>query len=235
MVLLIGAGLMVRSFVRLRAVDPGFRTDHALMLRVSLPAPGDITAADADRFVSFFSRAVARLHQLPGVTAVGGSTILPLDGNMTDRLFDIEGYVPADGITQLDAQNRVVTPNWFAAMGIPLVRGRSIEDSDDARAPHVVVVNQAFSQKFFPQSDPLGKRIRLGALGKKEFPLSTIVGVIGNVRGCGLHAPPMPEVYRPLAQVREISSLALVVRTRGEPSTLASARLTCSACSCATA
>lgn len=223
MVLLIGAGLMVRSFVRLRAVDPGFRTDHALMLRVSLPVPGDITAADGDRFVSFFSRAVARLHQLPGVTAAGGSTMLPLDGNMTDRLFDIEGFVPSDGITQLDAQSRVVTPGWFAAMGIPLIRGRAIADADDERAPHVVVVNQAFIEKFFPQSDPLGKRIRLGALGKKQFPWATIVGVIGNVRGYGLHAPPMPEMYRPLAQVREVSALALVVRTSGQPSTLASA------------
>jgi putative ABC transport system permease protein len=220
LVLLIGAGLMVRSFVRLRAVDPGFRVDHALMLRVSLPVPGEITAADEARFVSFFTRAADRLQKLPGVTAAGASTMLPLDGRMTDRLFDIEGYVPPPGVASPDAQNRVVTPGWFQAMGIPLLRGRAFTDADGEKVPRVVVVNQAFVQKFFPQGDPLGKRIRLGALGPKQFPWAAIVGVIGDVRGYGQHAPPMPEMYRPLAQVRDTSSMSLVVRTSGQPSAL---------------
>src|SRR5262249_40796316 len=137
--------------------------------------------------------------------------------------FDIEGYVPAPGATQPDAQNRVVTPGWFAAMGIPFLRGRGFTDADDAKAPGVVVVNQAFVRKFFPQGDPLGRRIRLGVLGKREFPWSTIVGVTGDVRGYGLHAPPEPEMYRPLAQVRDTPSMALVVRTSTQPSALANA------------
>lgn len=222
LILLIGAGLMVRSFVHLRAVDPGFRVDHALMLRVSLPVPGDITAADMDRFVGFFTRATERLQRLPGVTAAGACTMLPLDGRMTDRLFDIEGYVPPPGARQPDAQNRVATPDWFKAMGIPLLRGRTFADSDDDKASRVAVVNQAFVRKFFPESDPLGKRIRLGALGKKEFPWTTIVGVIGDVRGYGLHEPPLPEMYRPLAQIRDTSSMSLVLRTSGSPGALAS-------------
>jgi hypothetical protein len=124
LVLLVGAGLMLRSFPSLRSVNPGFRTDHALTLRVSLPVPaGQISAADEDRFMSFYDRALARLSELPGVTAVGASNMIPLDGNGTDRLIEVEGYVPRDQADLPDAQNRQATPGWFAAMGIPLVRG----------------------------------------------------------------------------------------------------------------
>jgi hypothetical protein len=97
LMLLVGAGLMLRSFSQLRNVNPGFRTDHALTLRVSLPVPdGQMSAADGDRFVSFFERTLARLRQLPGVTAAGATNMIPLDGNGTDRLLEIEGYVPRD-------------------------------------------------------------------------------------------------------------------------------------------
>ncbi|MDB4966156.1 MAG: transporter permease [Myxococcales bacterium] len=221
LVLLVGAGLMVRSFVRLRQVDPGFRPDHALMLRISLPvADNVVTEADRDRFVRFFARAAARLRQLPGVTHVGSANILPLDGGQTDRLFDIEGYVPTDAGDRPDAENRQATPGWFSAVGMPLVGGRVFEESDDGQAPPVVVVNRAFVKRFFPKGDALGKRMRLGPI-PKEHPWATIIGIVGDVRGYGLDEPARAEMYWPMAQNREASSMALVVRTQGDPAALA--------------
>ena len=221
--LLVGAGLMLRSFSQLRSVNPGFRTDHALTLRVSLPVPeGRITAADSDRFMSFFDRTLARLSTLPGVTAAGATNMIPLDGNGTDRLIDIEGYVPRDSSDMPDAQNRQATPGWFAAMGIPLVRGRLIEGSDDAKAQRVVVVNEAFAKRFFANGDAIGKRLRLGKL-TADFPWATIVGVVGDVRGFALEEPPLPTMYWPVAQIRATPSLAIVVRTDSDPAALAPA------------
>jgi putative ABC transport system permease protein len=221
LVLLVGAGLMVRSFLRLRQVDPGFRPDHALMMRVSLPVPNsEISEADRDRFVRFFTDATAGLRTLPGVSAAGGATALPLDGNSPDRLFDIEGYTPDASAERPDAQNREVTPGWFAAMGIPLLQGRDLAASDDRDAPRVVVVNDSFAKKFFPKGDAIGKRIRLGKL-TKEFPWGTIVGIVGNVRGYGLDEQYEAEMYWPTAQSRNTSAMSLVVRTGGDPGALA--------------
>jgi putative ABC transport system permease protein len=218
--LLVGAGLMLRSFSRLRNVNPGFRTDHALTLRVSLPVPNpQISAADEDRFMSFYDRALARLSELPGVTAAGATNMIPLDGNGTDRLIEVEGYVPRDQSDMPDAQNRQATPGFFAAMGIPLVRGRLLERSDDQKAPRVVVVNETFSKRFFPNGDAIGKRIRLGKL-TAEFPWATIVGVVGDVRGFALDEAPEPTMYWPVAQIRSTPSLAIVVRTQNDPSAL---------------
>ena len=221
--LLVGAGLMLRSFSRLRSLNPGFRTDHALTLRVSLPVPnGQILKADEDRFVSFFDRTLTRLSELPGVTAAGASNLIPLDGGATDRLIEIEGYIPRDTSDMPDAENRQTTPGWFDAMGIPLLRGRLMERSDDDKAPRVVVVNEGFAKRFFPNDDAVGKRIRLGKL-TSEFPWATIVGVVGDVRGFALDEPPQPTMYWPVAQIRATPSLAIVVRTQSDPEALASA------------
>src|SRR6185369_9799395 len=210
-VLLVGAGLMLRSFSRLRNVNPGFRTDHALTLRVSLPVPsGQISAADEDRFMSFYDRALARLSELPGVTAAGASNMIPLDGNGTDRLIEVEGCVPRDQSDMPDAQNRQATPGFFAALGIPLVRGRLIERSDDNKAARVLVVNEEFAKRFFPNGDAIGKRIRLGKL-TSDFPWATVVGIVGDVRGFALDEPPEPTMYWPVAQIRATPSLTIVV------------------------
>ncbi len=221
LMLLVGAGLMLRSFAQLQNVNPGFRTDHALTLRVSLPVPDwQITEADKDRFVNFFDQTLARVRALPGVTAAGAANMIPLDGGMTDRLIDIEGYVPRDEADKPDAQNRQVTPGWFAAMGIPLVRGRLIEPADDKQAARVVVVNEEFARQFFPNGELIGKRIRLGKL-TNEFPWATIVGVVGDVRGFALDEPPQPTMYWPVAQIRDTPALAIVVRTQNDPAALA--------------
>jgi putative ABC transport system permease protein len=223
LMLLVGAGLMFRSFSQLRQVNPGFNPDHALTLRVSLPVPdGQISEADQDRFVSFFDRTLTRLSALPGVTAAGATNMIPLDGNGTDRLIEIEGYVPRDQADMPDADNRQTTPGWFAAMGIPLVRGRLIEFADNKQAPRVVVVNETFAKRFFPNSDAIGRRIRLGKL-TAEFPWATVVGVVGDVRGSALDAPPQPTMYWPVAQTHGTAALAIVIRTDGDPGALASA------------
>jgi len=219
--LLVGAGLMLRSFFQLRSVNPGFRTDHALTLRVSLPVPeGRISATDADRFMSFYDRTLARLSALPGVTAAGATNMIPLDGNGTDRLIEVEGYVPRDESDMPDAQNRQATPGWFAAMGIPLLRGRLIESSDNDKAPRVLVVNDAFARRFFPNGDAIGKRVRLGKL-TADFPWATIVGVVGDVRGFALDEAPLETMYWPVAQIRTTPSLAIVMRTESDPAALA--------------
>jgi len=121
-----------------------------------------------------------------------------------------------------DADNRQATPGWFEAMGIPLLRGRLIEQSDNENAPHVVVVNEAFAKRFFPKGDAIGKRIRLGKL-TADFPWANIVGLVGDVRGFALEEPPQPTMYWPVAQIRATPSLAIVVRTQSDPAALASA------------
>jgi len=163
------------------------------------------------------------LRQLPGVGAVGACNLVPLDGNMTDRLFDIEGYTPGPQDMRPDAQNRQVVGDYFRAVGIPLISGRFLADSDDAKSPRVVVVNNSFAKKFFPHGDVLGKRIRLGALGPKGFPWGTIVGVVGDVHAYGLDEQPQPEMYWASAQNETSPSMALIARTAGEPSALTNA------------
>jgi putative ABC transport system permease protein len=216
LVLLVGAGLMLRSFVRLRDVDPGFRPDQAVTVRVSLPTPNArLSTGDGDRFVGWFDRATARLRQLPGVTAVGAGNRVPLDGRGGGRIIEVQGYVRRDSGDIPAAQNHQATPGWLAALGIPLVEGRAIEPSDGPEAPRVVVVNQAFVRRFFGDRRAIGKQIRLGKL-TQEFPWATIVGVVGDVRARGLDVPARPEMYWPVAQIRGTPELAIVVRTEGD-------------------
>ena len=224
MVLLVGTGLMVRSFMQLRAVDPGFRADHALTLSISLPvADSKVTDADKERFVRFYQDADARMAQLPGVTAVGGVNIMPLSGNTTDILFELDGFTPTDPADKPDCEIREVAGDWFAAMSIPVVRGRVFAPSDGPTAPPVVVVNQAWVKKFSPGRDPLTRHVRQPGINTKDAPWATVIGVIGDVRGYGLDKPTRPEMYWPLAQRKGSSGMTLVARTAGAPMTLAGA------------
>jgi putative ABC transport system permease protein len=224
LVLLVGAGLMVRSFIRLRDVDPGFRPDHALTLSVSLPvADSVVTEADRERFLRFYTLTNQRLARLPGVVAVGGCNIMPLSGDTSDQLFDLEGFTPAARGDSPDAQTREASGDWFRAMGIPIVRGRGLAESDDATAPHVVVVNQAWVHRWSPDADALGRHIRLESSRDPNPPWATIVGIAGDVHGYGLDAPAQPEMYWPTPQSRRSSAMSVVIRTSGDPSALVSA------------
>jgi putative ABC transport system permease protein len=224
LVLLVGTGLMVRSFVRLRNVDPGFRADHALSVSISLPvADSKLTDADRERFVRFFADSGARLSQLPGVTAVGGIDIMPLSNSTTDMWFDLEGFTPHDASERPDSEIREVAGNWFAAMGVPIVRGRVFQPSDGENAPLVAVVNQTWVKRRSPDRDPIGRRVRLVSSKEKDPPWATIVGVIGDVRGYGLDQPARDELYFPHEQRRQASLMTMVVRTTRDPATLANA------------
>jgi putative ABC transport system permease protein len=222
MVLLVGTGLMARSFLRLREVDPGFRGEHVLTMTVSLPAPlGTPSMADFARYASYFHRAGERLGQLPGVVAAGAINIVPMSGNSTDFSFDIENYVPK-GVMRPDNELREVTPGYFAAMSIPLVAGRTFTDGDVREAPQVVVINQAMARRYWPDGEnPIGKRVKLHSGARYGMGWSTIVGIVGDVHHFGFDAPPRAEIYFPHAQLPRSSQLTLVIKTTGDPAAMA--------------
>jgi putative ABC transport system permease protein len=196
LVLLSGAGLLMKSFARLQNVNPGFNPRDALTFEVSLPT---IQYPDNSSIVRFNNEAQRRIAALPGVQAVGFSTILPLAGTNSDSSFAIEGQPSNDRTPSPDEENRQVSPDYFRALQIPLIKGRFFTDADKTDAPPVIIVNQAFAKKFWPNQDAVGKRIVMG--GMSEHPnWITIVGVVGDVRHFGLDVDPKPEMYVPFAQ-----------------------------------
>jgi putative ABC transport system permease protein len=220
LVLLVGAGLMLRSFLTLRSVDPGLHPEHVLTLRVSLPSPtGTPDAAERMRWVAWFDRALERLRGLPGVVEVGATTLLPFDGDTQDTSFDIEGYTPPPGSSP-DNEIRSVEAGYFEAMGIPLVSGRLIGRGDTAEAPPIVVINQAMAKKYWPHENALGKRLKLHSSFAPQKDFSTVVGVVGDVRGYGLDQAPRAEMYFPYPQLRYPAALAVVLKTAGDPAAL---------------
>jgi len=221
LLLLVGTGLMARSFVTVRNVDPGFRPDHILTISASLPS---VTrdATEQARWVSYFRRATERLATLPGVRAVGAANILPLSNDSADYTFEIESWVPRTQGDMPDNEAREIAGDYFKTLGIPLVRGRLIGPADDENAPPVVVINQAMARRWWGDEDPIGKRLRIGSR-KKEVPWSTVVGIVGDVREVGLDQPAKAEMYFTNAQWRNSSSMSLVLRTDGEPLQLAGA------------
>ena len=224
LILLVGTGLMVQSFVRLRNVDPGFHPDHVLAMSVvrrgEHDAPGGVDEPPPSD--DFYERATRELARLPGVRAAGAATLLPLDGNSSDFGFEIENWVPRVAGDNPDAQAREIAGDYFAALGVPLVRGRLFAPSDDASSPPVVVVNQAFARRWWPNEDALGKHLRIKNR-RAPKPWATVVGVVGDTRDFGLDQPPKPEMFFAHAQERRFTALTLVVRTVGAPMAMANA------------
>jgi putative ABC transport system permease protein len=215
LVLLSGAGLLMKSFVRLQNVNPGFNPRNALTFEVSLPK---IQYPDNPLIVRFNNEAQRRIAALPGVQAAGLSTILPLAGTNSDSSFAIEGQPSNDRTPSPDEENRQVSPDYFRALEIPLIKGRLFTDADKADAPPVLIVNQAFGKKFWPNQDAVGKRIVMG--GMSEHPnWITIVGVVGDVRHFGLDVDPKPEMYVPFAQDPYFTTI-YVVRSNQDPRSL---------------
>jgi putative ABC transport system permease protein len=214
--LLVGAGLLVRSFARLTGVDAGFQADHVLLAQVSLVS----SSYEPDRWASYVERAVSELASLPGVTVAGGGAPLPLSGQQGLLRFGvrIEGQPePADGRTDR-AYLRWATPGYFRAMGIPLIQGRTFEDGDRRDTLPVAVVDRAFVRRYFPGSDPIGRRLRM----TNERVARQIVGVVGSVRQTTLEDEAEPHVY--VAQAQNPSPvMTFVIRTEGEPRALAAA------------
>ncbi|MGH9162003.1 MAG: FtsX-like permease family protein, partial [Vicinamibacteraceae bacterium] len=217
-VLLAGAGLLLGSFIRLTSVDPGFRTERILSFRLNLPEGGYGSNEQVRRF---FGQLLERVEAHPGVRSAGVISRLPIGqtGAFRSR-FRIEGQTLA-GEEEPSIGARVINPEYFQTMGVPVLRGRSMSERDSAGSPPIVLINEAAAERFFPSVDPIGRRL----VGFSWDPVEnaadafTIVGVVADVRSLGLDREPAPEVYFALAQV-PLSSMWVVVRTAGDPLTL---------------
>ncbi|HEY0321335.1 MAG TPA: ABC transporter permease [Pyrinomonadaceae bacterium] len=214
LVLLVGAGLLVKSFMQLRNVNPGFNPQNALTASVSLPS---IKYKEDEQALSFFHRTIERVSQLQGVEAVGAVMPLPLSQNSMSISFTVDGRPePAPGEKQSSGA-RITTPGYFRAMGIPLIKGRVFTDADRPDSPQVVLINETLARRFFPGEDPIGKRLKISMNSIN----GEIVGVVGDVRHSSLDTEAGPEFYVPFTQVPQ-GDMALVVRTSGgDPAALA--------------
>jgi putative ABC transport system permease protein len=208
-ILLVGAGLMLRSLQRLTAVSPGFDPQHTLSMNISFGG-GRTDTQDA----AFLESALERIRQIPGVRAAGAVHFLPLSGMGAATGFRVGGRpVPNPGDTPVTDVS-VISPGYFSAMSIPLINGRTFEPRDRAGSPPVVIINQAIARQFFAGEDPLGKQLFV-QWGHPEVPYE-IVGVVGDVRQEGLKDNPKPGVF--LAHAQEPTGFAdLVIRTSADP------------------
>ncbi|MDP1569691.1 MAG: ABC transporter permease [Vicinamibacterales bacterium] len=213
-VLTVGAGLLMRSFSTLLAVDPGFRPENLLTLQMTLP--DRLTSPEARQ--AFYDQMFERLEAVPGVTAVGGTTRLPLGSTSVTTTVVAEGRDVPPGEAP-EVQFRRALHDYFEAMGIPLIRGRGFTNADAPGTPPVIVINETMARLVFGGEDPVGKRLRTGPSPTAAW--LTVVGVIGDIHHTGLEHAPEPELYMPARQGPPVSPF-LVLRTTGDPGALAS-------------
>jgi putative ABC transport system permease protein len=219
MVLLVAAGLLIRSFTRLIEVHPGFDPHNVLTMQLSLPQS---KYAKAPQVAAFYQQLLERIASLPGVEAAGATSGLPLSGSgQSSGSFTIQGRVPTKGDPAPHADQRIIAPDYFRAMHIPLLRGRYISDSDGASAPQVVVIDDVLAKTYWPGQDPLGRKVTQN--DPQKGPFQTVVGIVANVQHRALDVAPKGVMYYPHAQSVAANMMSLVVRTRGEPTTLAAA------------
>jgi putative ABC transport system permease protein len=206
LVLLTASGLLLRSFEKMRSVDLGFRADHLLTASYSLPREQYSTQPSIDAFNLALR---TKLQQLPGVQAVGMTTILPASGLDYRATFTPEGYVPPRGAGLSLAWVPQVMGNYFEAQGIPIIRGRDFNESDNASAPLVVIVNRTLAEHYWPGQDPIGKRLHRGPERATTLPWLTIVGEIGDVKELGPDSPTANQFYLPASQAKaDVGSFA---------------------------
>ncbi|MGA9770168.1 MAG: ABC transporter permease [Blastocatellia bacterium] len=216
LILLIGAGLLIRSFVQLLRIDPGFRPESAVAMDISPASPK--TDQERQQLVRFHRQLLEGLSRLPGVTAVGGVTNLPLTGGGPDGTFLIDNDPANTGY----AEYRRASEGYFAAIGIPLLRGRMFEQSDTVDSPHVAVISQSLAEKYWPGEDPLGKRIQFGNMDG-DLRLLNVIGIVGDVRDYGLESNVRPAIYAYSFQRPPSSNNSIVVRASVDASALISA------------
>lgn len=216
LVLLVAAGLLLKSSGQLLAVNLGFRPEHVLTLRLSLPSQ---RYPNEDQARVFYERLVERVHGLPGVKASGFSSILPFSGEDWDDTYNAEGKDSAYRRTTFSvAAIRPVTPGYFEAMGIAVVAGRPFDQSDQRTGLPVAIVDQALARRHWPDESPIGKRLRFGR-SEADQPWMTIVGLVDTAKENGLDEEPTAHLYVPYAQYGGLSS-ALAVRTSNEPTAM---------------
>jgi putative ABC transport system permease protein len=208
-VLLIGAGLLIRSFVKLLDVNPGYRAENLLTARLVLPP----RYRNNPQRVQFYEQLLQRLAVLPGVTSVGATSHLPLTGYNMGSTLRVEGRLPQPGEQEPGAPVARVNPDYFRTMGISLRAGRLFSDGDTESAPSVALLSETLARKLFPSDDPLGKRLAVGGLN------ATIIGVVSDIRYTGLDGEVEQAVYLTYRQLPR-SGMALVLRSTMEPSSL---------------
>ena len=215
-VLLIGAGLLIRSYQRITDAHPGFRPDNALSLRLTLP-PTRYTTPDA--VSSFYKRLEDKVKTLPGIEYVGTNYLLPLSSVALGwEPISVDGFVPKAGEDVIIASSGYINPDYFLAMGIPLIKGRYFTEMDRKGSLEVAIVDDKLAQRFWPDEDPIGKRIRRG----KSGPWRTIVGIVADEREYGSDTEPPITAFYPVEQFN-IGSRFLVARTNSNAVQLTSA------------
>jgi putative ABC transport system permease protein len=217
LVLLIGAGLMTRSLVRLLNVKLGFNPKNVLTMRIELPRS---RYQKGPSRVQFFNQLLERARSIRGVEAAGGISQLPLSGYSMMGRFAIEGQPALEPGKGKPMPIGVVTHGYFQAMQIPLVRGRLFGARDTEKMPEVALVNESMAKKFWPGQDPIGKKIAAGC--DEQALCRTVIGVVGDIRHEGLGEEAQPEVYMPHPQF-PLPNLSVVARTSGDPLALVAA------------
>jgi putative ABC transport system permease protein len=220
-VLLVGAGLLIRSFQLLRQVQTGFSTENLLTMKMVLPMP-KYGKPEARR--AFYDEMLRRVGELPGIESAGMITFLPLSFSGMNFSFSVEGRAQPSDMKLPFALYRVVSPEYFRTMGIPLQRGRLFDSHDSADSQPVILISQRLAEQYWPGEDPTGKRLKIGPLDSPN-PWLTVVGVVGNVRQAGLYGDPRMDLYAPYAQDRRafIAPRDLVLRTKGDAVSVAGA------------
>jgi putative ABC transport system permease protein len=215
-VLLAGAGLLFRSFMRLQSVETGFRSEQVLTARLT---PSGTNFTQPQNYVNFYNQVLEKLGSVPGVQDAGFINTLPLDKGPTAG-FRVEGRPITTPDKWPMVNYRAVTPNYFNAMGIPVVQGRAYTERDANNAPPVMIVNQQLVHEVFPDENPVGKRITFGSTDSNRQPVwFEIVGVVANTRSLELREEPMAELYFSALQDSWLA-MSLVVRSSVEPSSL---------------
>jgi putative ABC transport system permease protein len=215
-VLMIGAALLAKSFARLLEVKPGFDPSHTLTMEVSLPTFPPSKYAKDDEQVAFFSQVLDRLNHSPGVVAAGAVLSLPLTGAQETTDLFIEGRANPPADQRPEADYTIVTPEYFRALAIPLVKGRQFSDYDRKDSSRVIIINDALAHRYWPTEEPLGRRIRVGF----EDSAREIIGVVGDIKQTALSGNTRPAMYMPLQQ-RPVGGLSMVIRTNGDLMSLA--------------
>ncbi|HEY6852105.1 MAG TPA: ABC transporter permease [Terracidiphilus sp.] len=232
MVLLVSSGLLLRSFAKMLAVDPGFQSSHVLTASLALPT---LDYPNQQKVDTFFASLQRRLESDPGVKSVGFSSNIPIVGQNSGRMIAPEGYIakPGEGMTL--ASNYLTQGNYFEAIRIPLIRGRYFGVSDDQPGtPLVTVISQSLAKRYFPGKDPIGLRIKVGQDFASPMPTMTVVGVVGDIKQGARDEAIVPQMYEPLAQVARdlgpfaamigvVGDMDLVIRTTGDPAGLVNA------------
>jgi len=218
--LLAGSGLLIRSFLRLQDVDAGFRPDGVLTMRISLP---EQKYSKPEQTRAFYRELLDRVRQLPGVDAAGAATGLPLSGTGWSGTTTVDTQAVPQQDTTPEADQRPVTPGYFEAMGIPLVRGRYFDQRDNETAAPVAIVDETLARTYWPHQDAVGQRIKQGGR-KSDAPWRVVVGVVRHVRYRTLESPSRVEFYWPYPQTSfALDSMSLAIHTAADPRLLANA------------